>query len=195
MTFTPLQINGVWLNTPIIRSDERGSFHEVFKLSQIGEQLGREFQVQQVNQSTSRKGVLRGIHVTKNLRGQAKYVSCVRGALLDLVVDLRLTSDTYGMHETRILSEENQHSLLISEGIGHGFLALSENTVANYLCSSEYSPSDDRIIDAYDKDLAINFQDYAERFDITEIQRSEKDALGLSLQVWGSGEGRLSDAT
>jgi dTDP-4-dehydrorhamnose 3,5-epimerase len=182
MTFTPLKIAGVWLHTPKVWLDERGSFHEVFKISQISEQLGRDFQVKQVNQSVSSKGVIRGIHWTDSPEGQAKYVSCPKGSLWDVVVDLRPGSETYGQWDARLLSAENGDSLLISEGIGHGFLALEDGTVANYLCTSEFNPTADRTINPQDRNLAIDFQLIAREFGINEFQLSSKDSKARGFQ-------------
>jgi dTDP-4-dehydrorhamnose 3,5-epimerase len=182
MTFTPLSIDGVWLHTPKVWPDERGTFHEVFKLSQLSEQLGRDFQVRQVNQSTSSAGVIRGIHWTDSPEGQAKYVSCPKGALWDVVVDLRPSSATYGQWDTRLLSEANGQSLLISEGIGHAFLALENGTVANYLCTSEFNPDADKTIAPLDSNLAIRFLQKANEFGIQNLIFSPKDAGGAPFQ-------------
>jgi dTDP-4-dehydrorhamnose 3,5-epimerase len=182
MTFTPLKIEGVWLHTPKIWPDDRGTFHEVFKLSLISEHLGREFQVKQVNQSTSAAGVIRGIHWTDSPEGQAKYVSCPKGALWDVVVDLRPDSETYGQWDARTLSAENGQSLLISEGIGHAFLALQNDTVANYLCSSEFNSLADKTINPLDPILGIRFSQMAEDSGINELRMSSKDLTGLAFQ-------------
>lgn len=182
MTFTPLTIAGVWLHTPKVWLDERGSFHEVFKISQIRSQLGRDFDVKQVNQSVSSKGVIRGIHWTDSPEGQAKYVSCPKGSLWDVVVDLRPESATYGKWDARVLSAKNGDSLLISEGIGHGFLALEDGTVANYLCTSEFNPTADKTINPQDPNLAIDFQSIAQEFGISEFQLSPKDSEAGGFQ-------------
>lgn len=182
MTFTPLKIDGVWLHTPKVWPDDRGTFHEVFKLSLISEQLGRDFQIRQVNQSTSAAGVVRGIHWTDSPEGQAKYVSCPKGALWDLVVDLRPESTSYGQWDARILSEENGQSMLISEGIGHAFLALENGTVANYLCTSEFNPAADKTINPLDRILDIGFSKFAEEHGIQELRMSPKDLEGSAFQ-------------
>ncbi len=182
MTFTPLKIEGVWLHTPKVWPDDRGTFHEVFKLSLITEQLGRDFQVKQVNQSTSAAGVIRGIHWTDSPEGQAKYVSCPKGALWDVVVDLRPTSTTYGQWDAQLLSEANGHSLLISEGIGHAFLALENGTVANYLCTSEFNPAADKTINPLDPKLSIGFLEKAKDFGIKDLVLSPKDSDGSEFQ-------------
>jgi dTDP-4-dehydrorhamnose 3,5-epimerase len=182
MTFTPLKIEGVWLHTPKLWPDERGSFHEVFKLSLISEQLGRDFPVKQVNQSSSAAGVIRGIHWTDSPEGQAKYVSCPKGSLWDVVVDLRSDSETFGQWDARILSAENRQSLLISEGIGHAFMALEDGTVASYLCSSEFNPSADKTINPLDSTLKIRFSQTAQEFRINDLILSPKDTNGAAFQ-------------
>lgn len=182
MGFSSLKIDGVWLHDPKVWPDERGSFHEVFKLSMLTTLLGREFEIRQVNQSTSKKGVLRGIHWTDNSVGQAKYVSCAKGSLWDVAVDLRPGSQTYGQWDAHLLSESNGKSLLISEGIGHAFLALEDGTVANYLCTTEYDPLSEKTINPLDKNLAISFEDQASAHGIEKIIMSAKDRSGLDFQ-------------
>lgn len=181
MSFTPMSIAGAWVFEPNVWPDERGTFHEVFKLSAINEQLGRTFVVKQVNQSISSKGVIRGIHWTDSEEGQAKYVSCPAGSLWDVVVDLRPESPTFGNWEAALLSAENRKSVLISEGLGHAFLALEDETVANYLCSSEFTPAGDKTINPMSELLAIDFTSVAESFGITNFLLSPKDANAPSF--------------
>ncbi|AIC46848.1 dTDP-4-dehydrorhamnose 3,5-epimerase-like protein [Rhodoluna lacicola] len=167
-----MKIKGAWIHTPIRHNDERGHFEEQFKISQIESELGRTFTVKQVNQSVSNKGVIRGIHYTDSPEGQAKYVSCPKGAIWDVVVDLRKDSPTYGQWDAVELSAENGLSVFISEGLGHAFLSLEDDSVANYLCTSEYSPGADRTINALSAKLAIAFESSG----ITEFSLSEKDS-------------------
>lgn len=171
-----MAIAGAWVYTPKVWPDERGTFHEVFKLSAISEQLGREFVVKQVNQSLSSRGVIRGIHWTDSDEGQAKYVSCPSGALWDVVVDLRPESATYGQWDAALLTSENRKSVLISEGLGHGFLALVDGTVANYLCTSEFNPAGDKAINPLSPRLAIDFKTASTGFEIQEFLLSPKDS-------------------
>ncbi|MFM1787170.1 MAG: hypothetical protein RL228_1120 [Actinomycetota bacterium] len=167
-----MKIKGAWIHTPIRHNDERGHFEEQFKISQLESELGRSFTVKQVNQSVSNKGVIRGIHFTDSPEGQAKYVSCPKGAIWDVVVDLRKDSPTYGQWDAVELSAENGFSVFISEGLGHAFLTLEERSVANYLCTSEYSPEADRTINALSAKLAITFESSG----ITEFRLSAKDS-------------------
>ena len=171
-----MAIAGAWVHTPKVWPDERGTFHEVFKLSAISEQLGRLFTVKQVNQSLSSKGVIRGIHWTDSDEGQAKYVSCPAGALWDVVVDLRPESSTYGKWDAVLLSAENRLSVLISEGLGHGFLSLEHGTIANYLCSSAFNPTADKTISPLSPRLAIDFNAASIGSGIQEFLLSPKDS-------------------
>jgi dTDP-4-dehydrorhamnose 3,5-epimerase len=181
MTFTEMKIKGAWVHTPKVWPDERGIFHEVFKLSQIEQQLGRTFTVKQVNQSTSAKGVIRGIHFTDSPEGQAKYVSCPKGSLWDVVVDLRPESPTYGQWDAALLTSENRLSVFISEGLGHGFLSLEDGTVANYLCSSEFNPEADKTFSPLSENLAISFKQIGSEHGINQFVLSPKDSEAPSF--------------
>jgi dTDP-4-dehydrorhamnose 3,5-epimerase len=157
MSFTQLQIQGSWVFEPRKFDDSRGSFHEAFKLNQVNEILGRSFDVKQVNQSVSKAGVIRGIHWAESPPGQAKYVSCSRGSIWDVVVDIRVGSPSFGKWDAALLSAENSKSVLIEQGLGHVFLALEDDTVVNYLCDEPYNPSVEHGINPLDVDLAIPF--------------------------------------
>ena len=143
MPFEEMKIKGAWVHTPSVFPDERGSFHEVFKLSAIEEQLGRSFKVKQVNQSTSAKGVIRGIHFTDSVEGQAKYVSCPKGKIWDVVVDLRKDSPTYGQWIAEELTADNGRQILVPKGFLHGFLTLLPDTEVQYKCTDLYAPAHD----------------------------------------------------
>jgi dTDP-4-dehydrorhamnose 3,5-epimerase len=157
MSFSPLKIQGSWVFEPRKFDDDRGSFHEVFKLSQISEVLGRTFEVKQVNHSISKAGVIRGIHWADFPPGQAKYVSCFRGSIWDVVVDIRVGSPTVGQWDAAELSAENGKCVLIEEGLGHVFLALEDDSVVSYLCSEPFNPSAEQGINPLDQDVAIPF--------------------------------------
>jgi dTDP-4-dehydrorhamnose 3,5-epimerase len=172
MPFQEMKIKGAWIHSPLRLADERGHFEEQFKLSQIETVLGRTLIVKQVNQSASNKGVIRGIHYTDSPEGQAKYVSCPKGAIWDVVVDLRKGSPTYGQWDAIEISAENGLSVFISEGLGHAFLSLEDGSVANYLCSTEYNPDADRTIHALSPGLAINFASSG----LSEFTLSPKDS-------------------
>lgn len=175
MPFEEMKIKGAWVHTPVRHLDNRGHFEEQFKLSLIEQELGRTFTVKQVNQSVSNKGVIRGIHYTDSPEGQAKYVSCPKGAIWDVVVDLRKDSPTYGQWDAVEINEENGKSVFISEGLGHAFLSLADGSVVNYLCSSEYNPSADKTVSPLSESLAIGFDEFANKTEILKLILSDKD--------------------
>lgn len=172
MSFHEMKIKGAWIHTPIRHNDERGHFEEQFKLSEIESALGRSFNVKQVNRSVSNKGVIRGIHHTDSPEGQAKYVSCPKGSIWDVVVDLREDSPTYGQWDAVVISAQNGLSVFISEGLGHSFLSLEDGSVASYLCTTEYEPAADKILNPFSGKLGIEFASSG----LTEFTLSEKDA-------------------
>ena len=170
-----MSIEGAWIYTPTIWPDNRGTFHEVFKISLIESELGIPFPISQVNQSLSKKGVVRGIHWTDSPEGQAKYISCVSGGLWDVVVDLRTNSPTFGKWDAALITAENRNSVLISEGLGHAFLALEDDTIANYLCTSEFNPSGDRGLNPLSPWLEIPFASFGKNFGVESLEISQKD--------------------
>ena len=178
MSFTPLKIQGSWVFEPRKFDDDRGSFHEVFKLSQIFEVLGRAFEVKQVNHSISKAGVIRGIHWADVPPGQAKYVSCFMGSIWDVVVDIRVGSATFGQWDATELSAENGKCVLIEEGLGHVFLALEDDSVVSYLCSEPFNPSAEHGINPLDQDVAIPF---SSKLTNTSLEISLKDSEAPTL--------------
>jgi dTDP-4-dehydrorhamnose 3,5-epimerase len=178
MPFTPLSIDGAWVHEPEILADRRGDFREKFKLSDIESALGRTFTVKQSNLSRSHAGVLRGIHWADTPPGQAKYVSCEAGRVIDFVVDIRTNSNTFGQWEAIELTPENGKSVLISEGLGHGFLSLDDNSLVSYLCSEEYNAASEHSINPLGEGLKIPFSDY---FSGTLIL-SERDQSAASFK-------------
>jgi dTDP-4-dehydrorhamnose 3,5-epimerase len=157
MSFTPLKIEGAWVFEPKKFDDERGSFHESFKLSQLSAVIGRNFEVKQANHSVSKAGVIRGIHWADVPPGQAKYVSCFKGSVWDVVVDIRVGSPTFGQWDAAVLSAENGKCIFIEEGLGHVFLSLEDNSVVSYLCSQPFNPTAEHGLNPLDKDLEIPF--------------------------------------
>ncbi|WP_446223873.1 dTDP-4-dehydrorhamnose 3,5-epimerase family protein [Nocardia sp. IBHARD005] len=155
MEFRELSIPGAWVVTPRLLGDDRGMFCESFKASEFEKATGRPFELHQVNTSVSAAGVLRGIHYTDDPPGQAKYVTCVRGAFLDVVVDLRPGSPTFGRWDSVLLDDVSRRSVFLSEGLGHAILSLENRSTVTYLCSLEYSPEFDRDMDAFDPRLGI----------------------------------------
>ena len=136
MKITPLEIEGVWVAESPIWSDDRGFFREWFKSEDIKNVTGRDFGIEQANISLSSKGTLRGIHYSIAPRGQAKWVTCVSGAIKDVIVDIRPDSPTFGKWVDVELRGNSGKAVLISEGLGHGFIALQDNTAVAYLVST-----------------------------------------------------------
>lgn len=133
-------VAGVFLSEPKIFPDSRGTFNEWFKSSDFEQAIGYPFDLQQANISFSRQGVIRGMHFADVPPGQAKFITCMAGAIWDVVYDCREGSPTFGEWASFELSAENRKSLYLPIGVAHGFLALHDATVA-YLTSSEYQPA------------------------------------------------------
>jgi dTDP-4-dehydrorhamnose 3,5-epimerase len=182
MAFEKTRILGAWVFTPLKHNDNRGSFEEKFRLSDIERELLRDFKVRQINQSVSAKGVIRGIHYTDSPEGQAKYVSCTRGRVWDVVVDIRSQSPTFGSWQGFELSPENGKCIFLSEGLGHAFLSLEEGSVLTYLCSSEFNMEADRTIYALSKELGIDFEMVAKENGISDFTLSGKDSMAREFQ-------------
>lgn len=181
MPFQPMEIQGAFVFTPVQHQDSRGNFQENFKLSALKDQLGLSFHVKQVNQSSSAKGVIRGIHFTNTPNGQAKYVSCLKGAIWDVVVDLRIGSPTFGRWDGVELSMKNGKSILIEPGLGHAFLSLEADSVVSYLCSEEYDQSGDVKINPLDPEIAIDFSKYRRIYKLNDFILSHEDSNAQSL--------------
>ncbi len=153
----PMGIDGAWTFTPDIHPDSRGDFHEWFRASEFSDDLGYRFELAQANCSVSRRGVIRGIHFTQVPPGQAKYVVCPGGAILDVVVDLRLGSPSYGRWEAVRLDDQTRRAVFLAEGLGHAFMALSDQATVMYLCSTPYAPGIEHGIHPLDPALAIDW--------------------------------------
>ncbi|UKY51792.1 dTDP-4-dehydrorhamnose 3,5-epimerase family protein [Streptomyces inhibens] len=136
-------------------ADTRGLFFESFEQATLSEALGRPFSAVQSNFSVSRRGTLRGIHGARGSAGQAKVVSCVRGSVIDIIVDLRVGSPTFGTYELLWLDSRSLTSVYIGEGLGHSFLALTDDTCMHYCCSTSYVADDVFSVNALDKTLAL----------------------------------------
>ncbi len=153
----PISIGGAWTFTPALYSDDRGYFLEQFRAAEVAEVAGYWPETAQANCSLSRRGVVRGIHFSDVPPGQAKYVSCVSGAILDVVVDIRVGSPGYGRWEAVRLDDQNRRSLFISEGLGHAFTALSDEATVLYLCSTPYAPGREHGVNALDPAIGIEW--------------------------------------
>ena len=155
MQATPYSISGVWRFDPVLRPDDRGVFLESFKESVFVETVGHSFDLAQMNISVSRAGTVRGVHFADVPPGQAKYVQCFSGKILDIVVDIRVGSPTFGQYEAIELDADSRSGLYISVGLGHAFCALSDSATVGYLCSEGYSSEREHGIYPLDPDLAL----------------------------------------
>jgi dTDP-4-dehydrorhamnose 3,5-epimerase len=153
----PLSIEGAWVFTPAIYHDDRGSFLESFRGDELMAVIGYRLEVAQANCSVSRRGVIRGVHFADIPPGQAKYISCLRGAILDVVVDLRVGSPGFGNWEAVRIDDESRRSVFIEEGLGHAFMALTDECTVLYLCSTPYSPGREHGIHPLDRELGISW--------------------------------------
>lgn len=150
-----LAIEGAWIFEPPRFDDDRGLFVAPYQQDSFIEAVGTGLRVAQANHSVSRRGVVRGVHFADVPPGQAKYVYCASGALLDVVVDVRVGSPTFGAHEAVLLDSVSYRAVYLSEGLGHAFCALTDNTVATYLCSTPYDPGIERTVSALDPALGL----------------------------------------
>lgn len=157
MHIEEMGINGAWLAYSTIHRDSRGSVREWFKADEIQQLTGRNFEVQQANISISNKGVIRGIHYSLALVGQAKWITCVSGAIWDVVVDIRPNSPTFKEWVGVELDAEHGNAIFLAENLGHAFIALDENTVVSYLLTSKYSSEEEYEINPLDPELAISW--------------------------------------
>ena len=179
MELTPLSIEGAWLAESPVWRDDRGFFREWFKSEGVLAATGIDFAIEQANISQSQLGVIRGIHYSLAPQGQAKWVTCVQGSILDVVVDIRPNSPTYKKYEVVDLKGNEGRALLIGAGLGHGFLALEDNTTISYLLSSPYSPEYEFEIRPTDTELNINW--HLELITGAEVVVSPKDAQAPTL--------------
>jgi dTDP-4-dehydrorhamnose 3,5-epimerase len=172
----PLDVPGAWLCTPTQYADDRGAFLEWFRDDELAEVTGRRFPTAQANLSVSHRGVLRGMHVADVPPGQAKVVACPVGAVLDVVLDVRVGSPTFGAFASVVLDDADRRVLVVAEGLAHGFCSLRDDTVVNYLVSSTYNPAAEHTLDALDAALGLPWPD-----DIGDLIRSPRDAEAVSL--------------
>jgi dTDP-4-dehydrorhamnose 3,5-epimerase len=153
------KIEGVYLIKPKIFNDDRGSFFESFNMKVFQKETNQKINFVQDNQSVSSKNILRGLHFQKPPHAQAKLVRVIKGCVLDVVVDLRKKSKTYGKYILEELSEYNNHQLFIPKGMAHGFLTLEDNTIFTYKCSEFYCKEAEDSIIWNDSSIGIKWPD------------------------------------
>ncbi|MGB8960701.1 MAG: dTDP-4-dehydrorhamnose 3,5-epimerase [Pseudonocardiaceae bacterium] len=155
MQFCELPIPGVIEFVPRIFPDSRGAFVAPFEQSSFLHATGHRLGLAQSNHSSSRRGVVRGVHFSDVPPGQAKYVHCSRGALLDVAIDLRVGSPTFGRWASVLLDTQTSRAVYLPEGIGHAFIALADDTVMTYLCSTGYNPAAEHTVHPLDPALHL----------------------------------------
>lgn len=176
-----LPIEGAWQLTPRQHADERGVFLEWFRHEAMADVIGRPFELRQANLSVSSAGTLRGIHYADVPPGQAKYVTCVSGAVCDVVVDIRVGSPTFGSWTSVILDDIDRRAVYIGEGLGHAFMALADDTVVAYMCTDVYRPANEHGVNPLDPALAITWPATGRNGHELQITTSEKDAAAPTL--------------
>lgn len=176
MKFTEQEIKGVWVIEPKVFTDERGYFMESYKQSLFEEHVGKVTFVQD-NESKSTRGVLRGLHYQKGNASQAKLVRVLSGRVLDVVVDIRKSSPTFGQYVAVELSAENKKQLYVPRCFAHGFLVLSDEAVFTYKVDNVYSPENDASILWNDPTIAIDWG-----IDEKELILSAKDSAASRLE-------------
>lgn len=182
MKIRPLSIDGAWEIVPVQHGDPRGRFLEWYRSDRLAEAVGHPLRLAQANLSVSACGVVRGVHFADVPPGQAKYVTCVRGAVLDVVVDLRTGSPTFRRWEGVRLDDAECRAVYIAEGLGHGFCALSDDATLAYLCSEPYAPHREHAVHPLDADLGITWpagSPVLSRRDATAPTLAEAMAAGM----------------
>jgi len=162
--------------TPVQRTDDRGVFLEWYRFDVLEEAVGHALDLRQANMSVSRRGVVRGIHFADVPRGQAKHVKAVSGAVLDFIVDIRVGSPTFGQWDSVRLDTETHKAVYLSEGLGHCFVALTDDAAVTYLVSDVYTTSAEHGIDPLDPGIGLVFPEEA-----GELLLSPKDTDAPTL--------------
>ena len=176
MQIRELSISGSFEITPLQRADDRGVFLEWYRFDLLAEAVGHSLDLRQANTSVSKKGVVRGIHFADVPRGQAKYVTATHGAVLDYVIDIRVGSPTFGTWDSVLLDDVDRRAIYLGEGLGHAFVALTDDATVSYLVSDTYNAPAEHGINPLDPDIALVFPEEA-----GELLLSPKDTDAPSL--------------
>ena len=177
MNYIQAAIEGVWVIEPKVFNDQRGYFFEAWKQAEFDEHIGRHVSFIQDNESKSSYGVLRGLHYQKGEFSQAKLVRVIKGCVLDVAVDIRKSSSTFGKYVAVELSEENKRQFFIPRGFAHGFLVLSDEAVFTYKVDNVYAPQAEASIRWNDETIGIDWP-----IDAKDVLTSEKDLKACSIQ-------------
>ena len=176
MLIRELTVPNAYEITPKLYRDERGVFLEWYRFDKLAEVVGHSLDLRQANTSVSRRGVVRGIHFADIPPGQAKYVTATHGAVLDYVIDIRVGSPTFGKWDSVLLDDVDRKAIYLSEGLGHTFVALTENATVSYLVSETFRPGREHGINPLDAEIGLVFPPEA-----GELLLSDKDTEAPSL--------------
>lgn len=177
MEYRESEIKGVWILDPKVFNDARGYFFEAWKKEDFESHIGKKVDFIQDNESKSSYGVLRGLHYQKGNFSQAKLVRVIKGKVLDVAVDIRKSSPTFGKYVMVELSDENKRQFFIPRGFAHGFLVLSDEAIFTYKVDNVYAPQAEASIRWNDEDINIKWP-----IDISDVLTSEKDLKAKSLK-------------
>ncbi|MCZ2262214.1 MULTISPECIES: dTDP-4-dehydrorhamnose 3,5-epimerase family protein [unclassified Isoptericola] len=181
MQIRELAVPGAYEITPQQHGDPRGVFLEWFKAGPFADAVGHPLDLQQANASVSAAGVLRGIHFADVPPGQAKYVTCAKGAVLDVVVDVRVGSPTFGRWDSVLLDDVDRRAIYLGEGLGHAFMSLEDDSTVLYLCSAGYDPGHEHGIHPLDPEVGIEWPTTARDGSPLLAQLSDKDTAAPRL--------------
>lgn len=176
MQIRELSVPDAYEITPVQHRDDRGAFLEWYRFDRLEEAVGHSLNLKQGNTSVSRKGSVRGIHFADIPPSQAKYVTCTHGAVLDFAIDVRVGSPTFGEWDTVRLDDVDRKAIYVAEGLGHCFVALTDDATVSYLVTDVYNPTREHGIDPLDQEIALVFPKEA-----GELLLSPKDTEAPSL--------------
>lgn len=154
---TPMGVEGALVLTPTQHRDDRGLFCEWYRADALSAAIGYPMELAQANCSVSRQGVLRGIHFADVPPGQAKFVTCASGAILDVAVDLRVGSPTFGQWDAVRLDDAERRAVYLAEGLGHAFIALTDQATVLYLCSTPFAPGREHGVNPMDPQIGVDW--------------------------------------
>ena len=181
MQIRELKIPGAWEITPKQFPDDRGVFLEAYKSSAFEKAVGHRLDLRQANVSVSKAGTVRGIHFADVPPSQAKYVVCPRGAVLDFAIDIRVGSPTFGKWDSVLLDDVDRRAIYLSEGLGHAFIALEDDSTVMYMCSAEYAPGREHGVSPVCPEVALDFPKTGRNGSPLELRLSEKDTAAPNL--------------
>jgi len=155
--FQESNIKGIWLQSSMVHKDIRGTTVEWFNSNSVPIDFSR-IKINQLISATSKENTIRGIHFSNKDNPQFKIIKCIKGIIIDVVVDLRVNSKTFGNHEVFILDSENSETLMISNGFGHGYQVISDSAVILYALQTNFRFEDEHVLNPFDPDLKIPWQ-------------------------------------